>query len=136
MDSFEQAYDDFIDNNREAKRYKISDYFVTLMRGDNSVEIHKHRDGCKTPLNRGFEDDRELIMLTFENGFHEMFSFGDHSGERVFRNNGGDSMTLSRSKMKAPLDKKYGALVGKNSGLLRACEKVILRLFYRVPWRK
>ena|SRR3989344_635897 len=113
MGSFEEAYEDFLDNKREAKRYQISDYFITLIRGENSVEIHKHREGFKPVLNRDFENDRELIMLTFNHGFHEMFSFGDHSGERLFRNDSGDSISLKNSKMKASSDKKYGKLISQ-----------------------
>ena len=111
MGSFEEAYEDFLDNKREAKRYQISDYFITLIRGESSVEIHKHMEGFKSVLNRDFENDSELIMLTFNHGFHEMLSFGDHSGERLFRNDSGDSISLTNSKMKAASDKKYGKLI-------------------------
>ncbi|MBI5355769.1 MAG: hypothetical protein HZB68_04930 [Candidatus Aenigmarchaeota archaeon] len=113
MGPFDEAYEDFLANKREAKRYQISDYFITLIRGESSVEIHKHKDGFKCVLSRDFENDRELIMITFDHGFHEMFSFGEHHGEREFRNDDGDSILLMGNKMRATLDKKYGSLIGK-----------------------
>lgn len=73
---FEEACNDFIANKREVRKYNIEDYFIIMVRNERSAEIHKHREGFKPVLNRDFENDYELIMLIFENGFYELFSFG------------------------------------------------------------
>lgn len=47
----------------------------------------------------------------------------DHSGECVFRNDSGDSISLSNSKMKATPDKKYAKLIGQILGYCKLVEK-------------